>query len=64
MIKKTTKFDLLFTILAIAVLLIIGFSIVPNKPEKFENNHKYKKVDKEVEKIYTIPCKEAESCKG
>lgn len=45
MIKKTTKTELLFTLVAVVTLLIIGFAIVPQKPDKFENNHKYKKVD-------------------
>lgn len=43
--KKNTKFDLLFTLIAVVVLLFIGFAIVPQRPDRFENNHKYKKVD-------------------
>lgn len=62
--KKNTKFDLLFTLIAVVVLLFIGFAIVPQRPDRFENNHKYKKVEPKSEKIYTIPCDEAESCKG
>jgi len=64
MIKKTTKTELLFTLVAVITLLIIGFAIVPQKPDKFENSHKYKKVEPKSEKIYTIPCDEATSCKG
>lgn len=62
--NKNTKSELLFTILGLATLIIIGLAIIPEKPERFEHNYRNEKVEPESEKVYTIPCDEATSCKG